>query len=352
MRLEFLNAHHGDCFLVRWGEAHAMLVDGGPGPTYDESLKAYLLAMRPDPSKQAVLEIVCITHIDDDHIVGVQRLLTDLDRARLDIQPAGIKVDRVWFNSVEELVESRAAGLYHEVEALGTGSMPQAVAAGVAQGRDVRNRVEALGLTGNQPFQGALLRGAKCDVAGLRVRVVAPDDAALDKLTRKWRKAKARADPGVIAAAYIDRKVPNLSSTVLLLEHNQRTALLTGDARGDHIVKGLEALGLLDESHPMHVNLLKLPHHGSRNNVEREFFERIHADHYVISADGVRHHHPSEETLSWLVESRTSYEVYAVHMTNQIGFAQSKLNRLSRGRAFTIKVRGQRDPALVVDLDG
>ena len=42
-----------------------------------------------------------------------------------------------------------------------------------------------------------------------------------------------------------DESVANLSSIVLLAERDGRTALLTGDARSDFVVKGLEEIGLI-----------------------------------------------------------------------------------------------------------
>jgi hypothetical protein len=96
--------------------------------------------------------------------------------------------------------------------------------------------------------------------------------------------------------------------------------------------------------------LLKLPHHGSNNNVERSFFEQIHADHYVISADGLAHHHPNEETLRWLVESRDRYQQFTVHLTNEIPFAIRVLDELRQGREFQIVVREAGQP-LVINLE-
>jgi hypothetical protein len=173
----------------------------------------------------------------------------------------------------------------------------------------------------------------------------------MDELSKKWKAAKRTADPAVIVSAYSDRSIPNLSSIVLFVEHEGHTALLTGDARGDRILAGLEASGLLTNNKPLHLDLLKLPHHGSNRNVERGFFERIHADHYVISADGVAHHHPHEEALTWLVESRQPNDAFTVHLTNEIEFAVTALEDLRRGRSFTVAVRPAEARALVVNLD-
>jgi beta-lactamase superfamily II metal-dependent hydrolase len=57
--------------------------------------------------------------------------------------------------------------------------------------------------------------------------------------------------------------------------------LLTGDARGDKILEGLEKVKLLKPRGKMHEDILKVPHHGSSRNMEPIFFERITADHYV-----------------------------------------------------------------------
>ena len=47
-------------------------------------------------------------------------------------------------------------------------------------------------------------------------------------------------------AAYLDRSVPNLASTILLFRYKGRSFLFTGDARGDLIFEGLSAARLLD----------------------------------------------------------------------------------------------------------
>jgi beta-lactamase superfamily II metal-dependent hydrolase len=350
LRFEFLDARHGDCFLVRWAASHVMLIDGGPSNTYEQTLRPYLEALPAGAGGQRVLDVVCLTHVDDDHVAGILRLLTELRRAVGDPAPAPFRIKRFWFNSVEELVETDAPGLFAQVQRLVMApSADAAAAASINQGRDVRDRAAGLGLAGNPPFDGLLITRRNANVGRLRVTVVAPDEKAVKILAEKWQTAKKRADPSVIAAAYSDGSVPNLSSIVLYIGHEQATALLTGDARGDRILAGLRANGLLTDT-PMHVGLLKLPHHGSNNNVERSFFEQIHADHYVISADGLAHHHPNEETLRWLVESRDRYQQFTVHLTNEIPFAIRVLDELRHGREFQIVVREAGQP-LVINLE-
>lgn len=352
LRFEFLNARHGDCFLVRWGDDRVMLVDGGPGPVYEVSLLPYLETLPPTATGQRRLDIVCVTHIDDDHIVGIERLLTAMSRQKRDGEALPFQIRRTWFNMVDELVGSLAPASAAAVHRLLAASPPGAAsAASIAQGQRVRTQAKQLGIELNTGFPLRTLRtGARIEVHGLDVRVVAPDAVALDKLLEKWRSAEVAGNAKIITAGYTDRSIPNLSSTVLLVEHGGRRALLTGDARGDRILAGLQACGLLGPDAPIHVDLLKLPHHGSPNNVTPEFFKRIHADHYVISADGVKYHHPDEQTLAWLVQSRQPDEIFTIHLTNPIGFAQDALRQLAAGRAFRTAVRPPAEPAASVSL--
>ena len=78
--------------------------------------------------------------------------------------------------------------------------------------------------------------------------------------------------------------------------------LLTGDARGDHIINGLENANLMSGGR-IHVDVFKIPHHGSSRNADLALYEKITADHYVISANG-EHENPDPETFEWIAKAR------------------------------------------------
>jgi hypothetical protein len=144
---------------------------------------------------------------------------------------------------------------------------------------------------------------------------VAALQKAHDSFLKKKEKEKGTA--GALAA-FTDTSVANLSSVVVLAEAGKKSILLTGDARGDKVLAGLELVGLLkpDGKSTMHVDILKGPHHGSNRNVERIFFKRITADHYVFSGNG-EHGNPERETLEMLLAERGD-ENYRVHLTYPI----------------------------------
>ena len=137
---------------------------------------------------------------------------------------------------------------------------------------------------------------APAKVAGLQFTVAGPLHAqivALQKAFDKYIKDKGLTAEAVLAA-YADKSVPNLSSIVCLVKLEDKSILLTGDARGDYILEGLKKANIL-KAKPLKVDVLKVPHHGSERNLEPEFFETIIADTYVFSADG-KHGNPDRES--------------------------------------------------------
>jgi hypothetical protein len=71
------------------------------------------------------------------------------------------------------------------------------------------------------------------------------------------------------------------------------------------------------------VDLLKVPHHGSSNNLDNDFFKRIIARHYVFSGNG-EHGNPERESLEMLFAARGDND-YTIHLTYPI-------DEIDRGR--------------------
>ena len=99
--------------------------------------------------------------------------------------------------------------------------------------------------------------------------------------------------------------VPNIASLMFLVEEDDKRLLLTGDAQQDFIVAGLQRIGLLDEGDDdgVHLDVLKVQHHGSENNMDEEFARRVSADHYIFCGDG-QHENPDLAVLDIVYESR------------------------------------------------
>jgi hypothetical protein len=128
--------------------------------------------------------------------------------------------------------------------------------------------------------------------------------------------------------------------------------LLTGDARGDHVLDALKAAGATTRG-KLHVDILKLPHHGSIRNVEENFFEVITADHYVISANG-RDGNPETETLELIATARGT-DKFTVHLTYGTGAGDleariAKFQKKHSKDQFTVAIRPAADLSVRIDL--
>ena len=100
MIIRSLPARFGDCLLVTWGSPkRAMLIDAGLGKTYTESLRPALAQCRSLGIRR--LELVVVTHIDRDHIGGIEQTLTLQ-------QDHGLHVAEVWFNGEPQLPRAPA----------------------------------------------------------------------------------------------------------------------------------------------------------------------------------------------------------------------------------------------------
>jgi hypothetical protein len=94
---------------------------------------------------------------------------------------------------------------------------------------------------------------------------------------------------------------------MLLAEEQGRTVLLTGDGHHDDILKGLDHHGRLDAQGRLHVNVLKVQHHGSEHNIDEKFCRAVTADDYVFCGNGA-HENPDVDVVETLVTARLAVD--------------------------------------------
>lgn len=349
LSLEVLPAKKGDCLLLRYGpktKQKLALIDGGPSGVYANHLAPRLRQLHTDseePDEPMTLDWVMVSHVDDDHANGLVQLTEELKSS-----PSNrfVKIARLLHNTFDDIIGNDARELAKAATTrFGTASltgdisasdMPDdtdadaatftdalMVLAGIGQGIDLRDNAEVLDIPVNDGKGGLVVAragGAAIDMGGgLRFTVIGPmidEVAELQKKHDEWLQAqKKKKKPSTEAlAAYVDPSVTNLSSLVVLAELGAKKILFTGDARGDKILEGMKLVGLGDT---MQVDVLKMQHHGSENNVEGDFFERVVADHYVFSGNG-EHGNPERETLDLLRAARGPEADYRIYLTYEI----------------------------------
>jgi beta-lactamase superfamily II metal-dependent hydrolase len=366
--LDVLRARKGDSLMLHYGpedEPHLMLIDGGPSNVYKPHLKPRLLQIHErrglEEEDPLPVDVVMVSHVDDDHIKGILDLAKE-QRTEPDVR---LEVGSLWHNSFDDLLKTRPTELRVEagfgaaafdsardsgsaLASIGQNALASddlnnedelqsaKVLASIPQGRQLRDDAEVLGWKPNSLFKDKLILATDATKAvalkgGLKVVVVGPmqpELLALQEAHDKWlrdQEKKQKISPEAALAAFVDESVTNLSSIVIIVEAKGKRMLLTGDARGDKILEGLELVGLLEKGGNMHVDVLKVPHHGSDNNMAPIFFRRVTADHYVFSGNG-EHGNPERETLKMLLDARknAAYEIHLTYPIDEIDVERKK----------------------------
>jgi hypothetical protein len=227
----------------------------------------------------------------------------------------------------------------------------------IAEAIQLSRRVspEQLGIKLNPPSKGKLMLarstpGPAFKIGGMQFSIIGPFPADLRALREEWNewlrnnkerltsiRQKAERDESAFGASEIsalmlpklqqaeslssllpleaaaaskfklgDRKkvtTPNLASLMMFLKEGGKTVLLTGDGHWEDILRGLRLTKKLKASGGLHVDVLKVQHHGSEHNVSEEFCRAVTADHYIFCGNG-EHENPDLRVIQAIADSR------------------------------------------------
>ena len=329
--VELLPALEGDCIWVEWGDPqrpHRMLVDAGraDGKAVPEALRAKIEALEP---AQRVFDLVVATHIDVDHVHGLVPLFTS--------PPDGFGARQVWFNGRKHLPLADHLGYKdgNRLTAALESNFPRAwnstwTCAATNDAVVVPDAPDAL---------------PRRDVEGLEIVLLSPTLEALGGLVKEWPATVQAAglEPGSEPDVVDDRlggprdigprlrdlatlddddddpSPSNRTSIAFLATYDGRTVLLGADAHADVLTAGL---GRGNAGKPVHVDVCKVPHHGSRQNVKPGLLDLLDCDTWLVSTNGSRHHHPDRRAMARILargEGQSLVFNYGSPMTEEYG---------------------------------
>lgn len=324
-RLTAFPANDGDCLLLSYGteaKLRHILIDGGRRGAYVHLRPA----MEEIARRGEAIDLHVLTHIDADHIEGMLALAED---DKIPVVPK-----HVWYNGFDQMKR-----------------LPTKLAPfGEKQGDDYSAALAKLGWPVNALFGGKAIsvEGAPdpFEYEGLKITLVSPNNAHLQTMRarwRQWRTEKAanrsaerlavglqamgrqpmpdRLDVATLAAKpeNVDPEAPNGSSIAFVAEFAGKRVLLAGDAHPDLLTQTLGAVAAA-EGGRCRIDLFKLSHHGSKNNISRALIETLDCDRFLISTNGKIHGHPDPEAIARILafgptRPKTLYFNYATERT-------------------------------------
>jgi hypothetical protein len=295
IRLTMMPAEDGDCLLLEYGTGETMrrvLVDGGRAGTYPQ-IKPRLAGLG------GLVDVLVVTHVDQDHILGVLAMLADPDRP--------VTFGDVWFNGYDQLLDAEGFG--------------------AQDGEQLTSAIVAQNLPWNAAFAGRSIEVGRPFTwfdDGSALTVLSPDRRQLEKLAPLWVKECARhglipgqdpvpAVPGFESFGTVDvdalATVPfkpdtsktNVTSIGFLFEYEGTRIIFTGDADDERLVCSLRPLAEA-EGGRLRVDALKVAHHGSDHNLSTELLDLLDCDRYLISTSGARHAHPNDIAMGRILK--------------------------------------------------
>jgi hypothetical protein len=275
--------------------------------------------------------------LDDEAAWRVKEFQKNNPNIKTPTVPRPAKIKEIWHNGFGEMLDNNAKPIVDALSAMapvlaGSDLDEMRMAAleqsdlvtSIGEAIEVSRRIspKQLNIPLNPRSNGKLMMLRKnqqpITIGGLTITIIGPTEAHLKKLRSDWKefldtaKGKkqlkeiqdaARRTEELLGASEFDNLVsslrlqaemfgdpnevtpPNLASLTLLVEDDSESLLLTGDARGDQIVDGLKQAGRLNGG-TIEVGVMKVPHHGSENNIDSDFVEAVIARDYVFCGNG------------------------------------------------------------------
>ncbi|MBI5613767.1 MBL fold metallo-hydrolase [Candidatus Gottesmanbacteria bacterium] len=275
LHLVFCNVGQGDGAYVRFPDGHDMVVDGGPDASILTCLGRHM------PFWDKTIDIVVSTHPQADHMNG---LLPIFDRYTVGkVMRSDVDVPTQGYKGLLERIKKKSV----PVEYVTTGDQ---VSVGSTTLSVVWPSEQQMAKAKNSSFVTSLVRNEMSDKNVLGIE----------------------APPGDV----------NDYAVVFRLSYGEFDALFTGDA--DARVEADYDERVLAERH---IEVLKVPHHGSRTGMTDEFLDLVRPDVAIISVGKNNYGHPTAEILSRLAIVKSK-----VLRTDKDG----DIEIVSDGRSFTV----------------
>ena len=334
--IKFLKGYNGDCILISYnkssdGSVKNILIDGGTGSTYIRrriagDLKKEIFKIK---DQKQVIDLLIITHIDDDHIGGILKMFED---KKFDTS----LIKKVWFNSGKLIAKHFNSSDKFEVRDIQL-SIYNNTNTSTSQGVKLDDFLRGLGCWDYRIIKAGLSE----EFDNCKMTILSPNKYRLKKLHDKWEReqpqsletSSGKTDYHFSIEELLecedvfeeDESVPNGSSIAFLMEIDEKKMLFLGDSYPNLIAQELKKLGY-SKNKKLELDLFKISHHASKGNTNKELLELIDCDVYVTLTNSLKHGLPDKITFARIIKNSTNPSLlFNYDIVNKI-FSEEDLN--------------------------
>nr|WP_302416683.1 MBL fold metallo-hydrolase [uncultured Romboutsia sp.] len=363
MKIEMFPAENGDAFLISVNKKN-IIIDMGYRTTYNNYIKNRLIDLN---SKGESIDLLVITHIDEDHIEGAIEFFRDNGSVS---DSNIIDVKEIWHNSYRHLQFDK-----EKVSNVSRFERKKVEEIKIINSLNARDRVD--GISDVSERQGSTLAGYlyglgysthnwnssfdnnavnldfKDEVIfeDIKIFILSPNTKKLKLLSNLWMNKLQEFDIDFniskeeffddayemymkklkclyniseysdvsdynksfykilekdILQTKKDKSKSNGASISFILEYDGKKALFLGDAHEDIIVENLKKYKQKEKN--LEFEVVKISHHGSLKN-NFNWIDMVKSKRYLISTNGSSHNHPNKEVIAKILKSNNEKKV-------------------------------------------
>ncbi len=310
IKIHMLNVGDADAIIVQLEnsfEKISLLVDGGKNSEHADKIISYFDNLRIAP------DILICTHLDKDHIGGLSYVLEKYHK----------NIKSIWAHIPDKHDASFKTKLSAKiVEKRAFSRADERLELIIASVQDLENFIQVAGRFGLkvlEPFSDTNDQQIISICKKWDIEILGPSISFYDSLVPSFRDtyapkklyelAKAGGSPCLLIGQEGNDTPENESSLIFKISDNGKNYFFTGDA-------GLQAFEQVDGKLTK-IYWAKIPHHGSRKNLNQRIIEKVSPQKCFISAVG-KSGHPDDNLKKCLDKHNAQVECTGEKNSNLI----------------------------------
>lgn len=370
MKIRMFNAGNGDCILIQSPTTN-ILIDGGTAGSFSNWYEHVKQLGR--------IDALFITHIDSDHTNGIIKLL-EMNK------DDSLEIKSIYFNGIKQLFSDEFGNLVEDSEmndkfdsiTAGFEEVTETENIGFDHGTSLSYILNDMDNT-NSSVMHNQISGNPIKIGDFYIEIISPSIEHLNKLKESWKEvllerqvkkriltknhlnafetyvnslnkeiskaSKVSADSYFDIEEYADSEyepdlsLANATSLALLIKSSDKSFLMLGDAHIETVIDWMK-------ENELFVDALKVSHHGSKSNLNKEFLGLLNCNKYLISTNGNIYGHPDFETLSRIAKYSKKLETTIFINNNIQHITQEKVDMFKDYKNKTLIKMGEEEITL------